>query len=338
MKSEMINGTVKSDGKNLIKSFISRFKNTKEKKGENNVLVSARAEGKLFGLWNWVLPLLLGIVFGWFGMACLGVWLDDYVGHNRPLSSAAGASASPQDLDAENMSAFLQSNPFKISLKPVPEFELEKTSADAESVPRLTGSLATAIVRWTMPSVGIVLEDQGKQHILLLNESFDVYTLEQVTYRQAIFTKGEERVALDLLYTKETPPSTPMPATTPSQNTGGGNLGMQVIPPDAANGIEGVVSRALVDSLLENPFDELKNVRIRPAHDGQGMEIQWINNDSILAQLGVQKGDVIRSINGITFRNTQDIMNSISSMTNSDRFDVAVGRGESPVSLQYVVR
>ena len=47
---------------------------------------------------------------------------------------------------------------------------------------------------------------------------------------------------------------------------------------------------------------------------------------------------MIRSINGIAFRNMMDITNSVSSLMNSDRFDVEVMRNGAHTSLQYVVR
>ena len=71
--------------------------------------------------------------------------------------------------------------------------------------------------------------------------------------------------------------------------------------------------------------------------DLAGLEIQWIQEDSILSQLGVRKGDVIKSVNGIPFTNMGDIANSINSLMNSERFDVEVTRDRKPTALRYVV-
>ncbi|MDR1979884.1 MAG: hypothetical protein LBQ42_14210 [Synergistaceae bacterium] len=293
---------------------------------------AGRAEGGFFRLWSWVLPLLLGGVFGWFGMVCLEVGLDRYVRGARPAVAASIAASAVQDSDIGNMTVFLKSNPFKIT--PMIPPDVEETSSD-DPAP-ITGSLAAAVVRWTMPDIGVLLEDQGAQYVLLINESFDVYTLEEVNYRDAVFVKGEDRVVKELLYTKEGPPL-PAPSAPVSQNRAP-DMGQQVVPADPTKGSAGEINRDMVNGLMENPFDELKKVRLRPAGDEQGLEIQWINKDSVLAQLGVQKGDVIRSINGIAFRNMMDITNSMNSLMNSDRFDVEVMRNGAPTSLQYVVR
>ena len=230
------------------------------------------------------------------------------------------------------MNAFLQSNPFKITPMPLPD--PAETSEESGPAP-ITGSLAAAVLRGTMPDVGVLLEDQGNQYVVLINESFDVYTLEEVNYHEAVFAKDDERVIKDLLYSKETSSSRSSAAIAPD---GRSEFWQQVVPADPAQGAPGEINRDVINQLLENPFDELRKVRLRPAADGQGLQIHWINKDSILAQLGVQKEDVIQSINGIAFRNMMDITNSMNSLMNNDRFDVVVMRNGAPTSLQYVVR
>jgi type II secretory pathway component PulC len=94
----------------------------------------------------------------------------------------------------------------------------------------------------------------------------------------------------------------------------------------------------MVNQLLENPFDELRNIRIRPAENEQGLQVEWINSSSILAQLGVNEGDIVQGVNGIVFRNAMDISNSLNSLMASDQFAVEVLRNGAPTLLQYEVR
>jgi type II secretory pathway component PulC len=239
-------------------------------------------------------------------------------------------ASTVQNSEIANMTVFLKSNPFKITPMVLPDPE----EVSADSPEQITGSLAAAVVRWTMPDAGVLLEDQGKQRVVLINESFDVYTLKEVTYLEAIFVKDENRVVKELLYSKENPA---FPTSPPIVQNREANLASQVVPADPLKGSAGKINRDVINDLMENPFYELKKVQLRPAGDEQGLEIRWINKDSILAQLGVQKGDVIRSINGIAFRNMMDITNSINSLMDSDRFDVEVMRDGAPTSLQYVV-
>jgi type II secretory pathway component PulC len=81
---------------------------------------------------------------------------------------------------------------------------------------------------------------------------------------------------------------------------------------------------------LQDSFAELKNFWFRPVFDGEepvGIEIELIQDDSILGKLGVLKGDVIQSVNGIPMKNIADLLNAISSFDNGAKLGVEVSRG-----------
>lgn len=316
--------------------FSSKSKNAPSSIENASSSTAKYAGGRLYKIWSWTLPLLTGLVFGWFGMVSLGAWLDGSIRQQRPVALSPVASNPNAEAEMMNMNVFLATNPFRVTPMPVPD-PLSLDSPEGEPVVHITGDLATAILRWPMPGIGAMIESQGKQHLILINESFDVYTLESVNYLRAIFRKGDERVTKDFVLN----PAAVAAATTTARVANAGsatNSTANQVSAAEAGGKEGVISAGLVQQLMENPFDELKNVRLRPKEGEQGLQIQWINKDSILSQLGVQKGDVIRSINGIPFRNMADITNSMNSLMNSDRFDVEVVRDGKPSSLKYVIR
>jgi type II secretory pathway component PulC len=313
---------------------------TQETPGTPGVSGAARAEGRIFRIWNGLLPLLLGLVFGWLCMVSLEVWLNGYNRRARPAAMVPVFSGTAETLETMNVSSFLTANPFKISPMPVIEDKSETASGDAP-VP-IVGSLATAVLRGTSPGFVAWMEDQGKLRLVPVGSSFDVYTLEEVSYTEAVFAKDDDHVVKELRYSKQSP--APRPAVASSRPSAGGKAGaasdvaQHVVAADPGTGEEGVIAQTLIASLMENPFDELKKVRLRPAAEEKGLQIQWINRDSILSQLGIQKNDVIRSINGIPLQNMLDITNSMNSLMNSERFDVEVTRGGTSTSLRYVVR
>ncbi len=323
----------------LLKKYLplSRGMSGNEADGEIKKMRSSDiplGEGRLFKIWSWILPLFLGFVLGWLGMISLEVSLDAHNHAQRPANQVAVAATVTQESEMMNMTAFFQANPFRVTPMKVATEEPVAVSGDLY-VP-ITGSLATAILRGTLPGVGAWLEDKGKQHLILLNTSFDVYTLKEVSYLKAVFKKGEEHVVKELLYGSLPAPIASVPAA--DSNAGSGAPAGQINPADPEKGTEGLISREEVNRLVENPFDELKQVRIRPSENNEGLQVQWITKDSILNKLGVKKGDVIRAINGIPFKNMTDITNSMSSLMNSDRFDVEIGRNGATTSLKYVVR
>lgn len=325
---------LKDKWKHLLHKVSSAFSGSAKSEAREQV-----REGLWEEIWGWLFPVLLGLTTGWFCMVLLGLWLGGGSAGTQPGKLPVSGTAQTQDTDRTNMAVFLSANPFRVTPMEIREEIPKEASGDAYVA--ITGSLANALLRWTMPKVGVLLEDQGKQHLVLLNTSFDVYTLEEVTYLYAIFRKGEERVRKDLYYAGK---QTQQEPTTPR---GGGvtpTPGEAVVPvagitpADPEKGIEGAISRETINQLVENPFDEMKRVRIRPSDKEPGLQVQWITKDSILNQVGVKKGDVVSSINGIAFKNMVDITNSMSSLITSDRFDVTILRNGTPVTLRYVVR
>ena len=304
-----------------------------EEGGGARANINADEGGRLYVLWRLALPLLMGLALGWFGAVCLGVLLDRIGSEALWRQGALGTAAGRQAAAGAGMEEFLTANPFRVSpMKPPAVAEETKV----EDAPVITGSLAAAVLRGTLPQVGAWLEDRGQLRLVLVNTSFDVYTLESVTYREAVFVKGDERVTRELLYGPQTVARAPVGA--PSSSSGGraSNVPMGNVVA-ATEKQDGQISAAIIGELVQNPFDELKKVRLRPKDGEAGLQIQWIQNDSILKQLGVQKGDVIKAINGIPFTNMGDIANSINSLMNSERFDVEVDRGGKATALRYVV-
>lgn len=311
--------------------------------GENNNNKNIQNEGgRIYALWRLALPVLFGLTLGYFASVCLSFWLDSS-GLIRPAKQEFSENAARNEaVKNVGLDDFLAANPFKISpqKKSESEFNLDGNQDNKQEI---VGSLATAIVRGTLPNVGVWLEDEGNSNFVLIGSSFDVYTLTRVSYLEAEFTrireedKSTDRVILELYFG---PSAVKRPAAPAKRNAQSRAANANVPAGEVVSATEeqeGAIPSGLVNQLVQNPFDELKKVRLRPQGDA-GLQIQWIQNDSILKKLGVQRGDIIKSINGIPFNNMADIANSINSLMNSERFDVEVDRKGKPTPLRYVVR
>ena len=305
--------------------------------------------GRLYALWRLVLPVLLGLSLGWLAAVCLGVWIE-HSGLIKPTrKNFVSNTVKSEIVKKVGLDEFLLSNPFRISVKktdePVAAVVEEVVSEEPEE--EVVSSLTTAVLKGTLPDAGAWLIVEGKERFVLLGSSFDLYTLTRVSYLEAEFTRVKpsdnttDRIILELYFDKHVvkrPPTPPKPKPEPKKqevrhadaNVPTGDV------VSASDTQEGAIPSGLVNQLVQNPFDELKKVRLRP--QGQaGLQIQWIQNDSILKKLGVKRGDIIKSINGIPFNNMADIANSINSLMNSERFDVEVERRGKPTALRYVV-
>jgi len=315
---------------NLFKQLAPGVKSLFEKKEPISAPSLPDAEGKFFRLWGWVLPLLLGLTAGWFGMVCLEVWLESRNARSRPVVMTSGATTHVQDVSVDRLAVFLRENPFGVTPMPAPH-----VAEMIEEVPaQVTGSLASAILRGTSPGLIAWMDDQGVLRLVQVYDNFGEHTLIEVTELDATFVYGEERVVKQLIFANRQPANQPPPRLTGSRRQPSAG----VTSSDPVAGTTGMIDRNTFNRLLEDPFDELRRIRIRPDDTEQGLRMEWIANDSILAQLGVRQDDVISSVNGIVLRNTQDIMNSLNSMMHSDQFVVEVMRNGMPTVLQYMVR
>ncbi len=303
---------------------------------------------KLYSLWLLILPLILGFSVGMLADAGLDYGLDVLAGDNGVSNAAVTGARLEENSGNERRSleGFLSSNPFKISPRPSDTpAPPPPPPAKVEEPPKAPDTtLDDIVLRGTLPGVGAWLDVKNELKLILVGREIESYKLIAVNYGDAMFKRGDDDpVRKYIVYgpsqtasKPEAPsqpsrpaPQRPTPPPPPKQT---GNIIA------ATQNEEGQVPSELVSNLVQNPFDEMKRIRIRPNETAGGLEVQWIQNDSLLKRLGVQRGDIIRSVNGIPFTNMGDIMNSINSLMTSERFDVEVTRGGENTALRYVVK
>jgi hypothetical protein len=291
---------------------------------------------------EFILPLILGISAGWLG----SVYIEYFLAPQRAelqLSMAANIAAAQSKNTTDNgLADFLSANPFSISAYPVNTSDMPVAAPKEEIKAEVKNSFTTASLAWTIPEIGAWMRDNtnNKTDFVTIGENFEAYTLTEVLYDRAIFRDEENNNITKFFYLIDNNATVDMHAVAVPQPA--------AIPQPVVNQITaatpdqpGVISKEDVNSLMNNPFEEMKRFRMRPKFEGSepiGIEIQWIQNDSILGKLGVQKGDVLKSVNGIPMKNMGDITNAINSLMNGTRFDVEVLRGNAPTNLTYLVR
>ena len=299
--------------------------------------------GKLYNIWILILPIILGFSLGKLTDICMGYILDEISGDGGATNISVSGISSEENSGKERrgLESFLVSNPFRVTPQKPDTPNPEPLQPKTEPTNEPDTTLDEVILRGTLPGIGAWIEVKNKLELLLVGDSLDKYKLIAVNYSDVMFRKGDEKpVTKYITYgpvagvKKAEAPKPPAPAKRAQEPPRpSGNIVAAV--PDSQ---EGQIPGELVNNLVQNPFDELKRIRIRPNERAGGLEVQWIQNNSLLKQLGVQRGDVIRSVNGIPFTNMGDIANSISSLMTSERFDVEVTRGGKNTALRYVVK
>ena len=289
----------------------------------------------------------IGAVLGYFLMSSFGAFLTD-LNFGLRMAGLSGGLSVQQSLGAENaptLKDFVDANPFGATLRKAekaPEIKTPEKPKPPEPGPG--ESLKGVALSGTFPGIAALFTENKNERIVIRGDKINGYALVEVTPYDVVLSGDKEKVVLSLYYG---------PAQTPVTKGQGKTATVQPTPqskepPPAANEVkaatateQGVIDRDLVNRMLMNPFDEMKRFRLRPKFEGaqaSGIEVQWLDKESILTKLGVEQGDVLQSVNGIPIRNMGDVANAINSLMGGSRFDVQVVRGGAEMPLSYTVK
>lgn len=287
-----------------------------------------------------LVAVLLAFVLAWSSSAALEWFLSvrnfeagDPLLSEGNMGVSRAASSVPE---GPSIKDFVGSNPFNVVLRPSSGQVTQKKDQELEEIFSLEGMTLTG----TIPGIGVQLKDGDQTPFILKGNDYRGYTLQEVETNRAFFIKNGQEYILHLSYVqdnrsgKNTANSSRVKNRTPVKE-----VNNSVAPAEA--GKDGTIARELVNDLLMNPFNEMKKVRLRAKFengDPLGIEVQWLARDSLLRELGVKKGDIVKSINSVPINNMGDISNAINSLMGGDRFEVEVLRSGESVPLTYMVR
>lgn len=100
------------------------------------------------------------------------------------------------------------------------------------------------------------------------------------------------------------------------------------------------VSRDLLLRALKDPGAAGAGAQFKPVErDGQtvGMEIRSVRKGSPLEYMGIQSGDVVRSLNGADLTTPVGLLGALSALRNSDTVSLQVVRDGAARSIQYLL-
>jgi type II secretion system protein C len=101
------------------------------------------------------------------------------------------------------------------------------------------------------------------------------------------------------------------------------------------------IDKQLVDYLLENKQMLMQSGRILPNIENEeinGFKVYGIRKTSLWGKLGVQNGDVIKSVNGIAFTGPDSALEAFGNLQNSDHLTVNVTRRGQDMNLDINIK
>jgi general secretion pathway protein C len=101
------------------------------------------------------------------------------------------------------------------------------------------------------------------------------------------------------------------------------------------------LDRGFVDRIIESSGEMLAGTATAfEKHNGRpvGIRLARVKDGSVLQSIGLQAGDVIRSINGYEVGDPEQAFTAFAHLRTAPRLKVVLTRGGKPVEIDYVIR
>lgn len=101
------------------------------------------------------------------------------------------------------------------------------------------------------------------------------------------------------------------------------------------------IQRSLVDQILENQAELMRTARIIPHEENGrvvGVKMYGIRRSSLLGRLGVQNGDMLRTINGYDMSSPDSALEAYARLRNADHLTLSVVRRGQPMTIDYNIQ
>ncbi|MDB4977505.1 MAG: ral secretion pathway protein [Myxococcaceae bacterium] len=101
------------------------------------------------------------------------------------------------------------------------------------------------------------------------------------------------------------------------------------------------VSRQLLDKVLGNQSELMRAARVIPFEENGrtvGVKVYGIRRNALLGKLGIQNGDVLRTINGFDLSSPDSALEAYTKLRETDAFSIAMVRRGAPKTMEYSVK
>ncbi|MBX3196527.1 MAG: general secretion pathway protein GspC [Labilithrix sp.] len=163
--------------------------------------------------------------------------------------------------------------------------------------------------------------------------------------RDRIWLSGGGALCQARLY--DPPQAAPPPAPVASAAPPPSRSRAGALDPELRKGIQAVsatefnVDRGVVDKILENQADLMRQARVVPVQENGrvvGITLNGIRPDALLGVLGMQNGDQLRTINGFEMGSPEKALEAYARLRTADKLTIQLNRGGKNVNLDYNIK
>ena len=290
-----------------------------------------------------------------------GLAPDDSALAAPPLLARLPPPAASVASHSTNADAILSRNPFdsvtgalRKAVAPEPSTEVASAPPDLSdpmSAPECDGVKVLAIAASQNPDWSFAAFSSGGDHAksMLRRRGGDVNGKEVkfIGWDRVWLTSGSALCQCEMF----APPPAPSAsvahmnaAPVPSPPAQGG---ASPVPPDIAKGVVKVgptefnVDRGVVDKILENQAELMKQARIVPEQENGkvvGIRLYGVRPDTLLGVLGMENGDRLEKINGFEMASPEKALEAYARLRTADHLTIAINRRGQPTNLDFNIK
>jgi general secretion pathway protein C len=286
-----------------------------------------------------VLLVLLGVTCGHLIDSLLQIKL-------RPAASSEQldrpvAARPSRGLDEAALNAILRNNIFDADNRSATATMTLSTTTAAQD------QSAVAPPRTDLTLIGTVVAGEDSLALLEIGREMQVYRLDQEVEgggriesiaRTAVTIRNRDQSLATLYLDEEAASGTAAPPSRPARSAGTAATDAGGIREVGDN--RWVVSQNLVDTVRSNFSTQLRLAQMQPrlvAGVTDGFLVQRLYPQSILAKMGLQRGDVVVDVNDIRLDSPEKALQVFQQLRDARRLTVAVERNGQPMSFVYEI-
>jgi general secretion pathway protein C len=155
-------------------------------------------------------------------------------------------------------------------------------------------------------------------------------------YPEAVFLKASNGSLCSLTMFKSAVPPPPKPAAAveaPSSGDAEMDKGIK-----QQSETKYSVQRSLVDKLLQNQAELMRSARVVPHEENGrvvGVKLYGIRKTSLFGKLGLQNGDMLRTINGFDMGSPDSALEAYAKLRTASNLSLAIVRRGNAVTMEY---
>ncbi len=191
---------------------------------------------------------------------------------------------------------------------------------------------------YSAPNESIVtLLKKEKSYILSKGENIDGFVLKGASAREAYFEKNNKEYTLKLFEEKIKGKSSITSTDVKDSNQSTGDK------KEAINSQDGitVIPRGVLKTYVSDMDKAMKDIGLRPIRrDNQmiGYKVRFIRKGSPFSQLGLERGDIIKAINGEEIADFNGAMSILKSTDTIEGLTITVIRKNEEKELEYEIK